>query len=262
MDKSASIVMVILGAGVGLTLVSGLVWLLWMRKNATRRIHLSTLVLSVLLLSALVGMVVIHQNADKAIAKAERLQEENDDFRARLGIIEVSDGEEDRLHVIGVRTTEEDCWTWRAYLPAERPFFLCHSFKVPGSGVPKAYEYSHLGGSGLMEISVAVTKNKNNEPCWFTSAKGKTGGTSFRKAIPASVMKAKGRWVSQDLDEADGLAKLIPGQHKVLLRIRCGIQMPDGSTYYPANETTEGIMVWISEQKPGMKKNTAGPIRE
>ena len=164
-------------------------------------------------------------------------------YRSEMGYLDISDP--GKIYARGVRTTGENKWSWRIYLPPNPEFLLCISTRdIPVDGFPMTECGSELKpGEHLLDASAEL---------------GQDGKWRFRVAtVGSSAIGAEMRPLNSDheislvMETEQRTAD--PGSRLVLLRFRNVKGTPGASpVIHRATIDTppcDGLMIWIEKTK-------------
>jgi hypothetical protein len=154
-------------------------------------------------------------------------------YRNEMGYLNISDAS--KLHARGVRTMEENKWSWRIFVPGDRRFMLRAAINVPGDGIPSMSqgEVRVLRGEHLIDASIEPLRDGK----WRLRIKPVDGPGIVTEMPEGFGKKTEAAGVFETKQEiADS------GSPLVLLRKRNF----ENKVYWDA---TNGLMIWIEEAK-------------
>ena len=205
---------------------------------------LSTLMLVTTIVALLAALLVTYRQREEARAEVKK-------FRGEMGYLDVADAR--KIYARSFRAPGDNRWAWRVYLPEKRKYRLYMSQTgIPQEGFPY-HQCNTPIASGELLIDAAAQEGRNGKwrLCVHVRGHEDEGGFSTEMApIPGNG------WGSESVSSREQKT-LAPDKPLVLLR---GRKMKDvgtvpGRDFQTDPGPTEGIMVWIEEERP----STAGP---
>lgn len=200
---------------------------------------------TVLLLTVVAAIVFSLWTSDQRLAENRRLQTEIKRLRSELGELTIEDGQEDKLHAIGIPTIDAMIWKWRVYVPKGKMFYLkSHSGVIPPGGKLGGPSISSQSGlsDGEHIITAALRRNHNDEWNWII--KHSTGES--RSGVPRELraMMEEGNYGTTSSNLGREQRVLEPGGKLELLRLE---MEPNQSSSQP-KANGAGLTVWITDR--------------
>jgi hypothetical protein len=174
-----------------------------------------------------------------ALDEAKTRRDEVRKYRGEMGYLDVADPR--KIYARALRNAAPDHWSWRVYLPKNGRFWLCtRTMGVPKKGIPHADSESLIETHEAREELIDASVEKGPDGKWRLNYRG-----SSETIAPLESSESEG--VTAERQET-----VEPGQPLVLLRMR---KLKTTQTYRgfhtgPIAEPTDGVMIWIKDERP------------
>jgi hypothetical protein len=185
----------------------------------------------------------------RTLQENQRLRQENTRLKGEVGEITIKDGEDNKLHVIAVPSSEFMTWKWRLFVPKDRSFgisIITHDIGKQGNIPTDGLVFKHLA-PGEHSFSATMRKNENtNQWEWVfdTDGNGKQIFGPPREDV---------QWINERYgysDDQAGDRKLTvtaePGEPMELLRYTVARMSANQD---PILFDGKGALIWIQEIK-------------
>jgi len=209
---------------------------------------LSTLMLLTTIVACLAALWATYRELKQARADRQAAIEEVKKYREEMGYLEIDDPK--KIHARGVRLIPNAAvahrWSWRVYLPGARQFQVYASTsRIPIDGFPAERWPPIRTAPGENLIDASAEQGRDGK--WYLSVHVRDVRGASRPMAPWKSGCSRG--VSED-----GQQTWEPDKPLILLRYQNDVEISPG--HFESVEppgTSDGIMIWIEEEKPVKK---------
>jgi hypothetical protein len=214
-------------------------------SSPVRRRWLQFSLRSMLVLVVLAAIGFSLWTSNERLKENRRLQEEIKRLKSELGELTIEEGQEGKVHAIGIPTIESFTWKWRVYVPEGRkPRLIASQGMLPTTGRDANIGSSSTSWLEAGEQIITVGLRRDHKDQWTWIIKRNSGGSTFGVSKELAKLIEDGNYGSSTSSVGNSLKVVEPGTQIELLRHQ---MESNKNPVKKPSKLKDGILIWIDD---------------